>query len=149
MQLPIEATAENQGVAADTQEDVEIGTQEDVATQEPTSLPWGVGFDKKGFEEEGDVTQEPTSSELIAEVPLQVEVVEPLVEEEAVSIPIQNNQAQTLGDKVWNQSCQDFVNLDSDEEKDAGEERIQGIIEELSLLKIEVNKWKSEVDRYQ
>ena len=29
-----------------------------------------------------------------------------------------------------------------------GEERIQGITEEISLLKIEVKKWKSEVDRY-
>ena len=26
---------------------------------------------------------------------------------------------------------------------------MQGLIEELSLLKIEVNKWKSRVDRYQ
>ena len=47
------------------------------------------------------------------------------------------------------QYSQEFVNLDSDEEKDAGEERIQSLIEELSLLKIEVKKWKSEVDRYQ
>ena len=47
------------------------------------------------------------------------------------------------------QSSQEFVNLDSDEEKDVGEERIQGLIEELSLLKIEVKKWKIEVDRYQ
>ena len=47
------------------------------------------------------------------------------------------------------QSSQEFVNLDSDEEKEAGEENIQGLIEELSLLKIEVKKWKSEVDRYQ
>ena len=63
-----------------------------------------VGVDKKGFQEEGDVTQEPASSELITEVPLQAEVARPLVEEEVVSLPIQNNQGETLGDKVWTQS---------------------------------------------
>ena len=73
---------------------------------------------------------------MIAEVHLQVEVVGPLVEEEVVSLPIQDNQAETLGNKVWMQSSQYFVNLDYNEEKDVGEERIQGIIEELSLLKI-------------
>ena len=107
-----------------------------------------VEFEKKGFQEEGVVTQEPTSSKLITEVHLQAEVVGTLVEEEAVSLLIQNNQAETLDNKVWTQSSQDFVNLYSDEEKDAGEERIQGLIEELSLLKIEVKKWKSEVDRF-
>ena len=59
-----------------------------------------VEFDKKGFQEEGVVTQELASSELIAEVPLRAEIVGPLVEEEAVSLPIHNNQAETLGDKV-------------------------------------------------
>ena len=53
-----------------------------------------------------------------------------------------------MDNKVWMKSSQEFVNLDSNEEKDMGEENIQGLIEELSLLKIEVNKWKSEVDRY-
>ena len=86
---------------------------------------------------------------MITEVPLQEEVVGSLVEEEVVSFLIQNNQAEKLGNKVWMQYSQDFVNLDFDEEKDAGEGRIQGLIEELSLLKIEVKKWKSEVDRYQ
>ena len=47
------------------------------------------------------------------------------------------------------QSSQEFFNLDSDEEKDIGEKNIQGLIEELSLLKIELKKWKSKVDRYQ
>ena len=79
-----------------------------------------VEVEKKRFQEEGVVTQEPTSSELIAEVPLQEEVVGPLVEEEAISLPIQNNQDETLVDKVWTQSSQEFVNLDSNEEKDAG-----------------------------
>ena len=99
-----------------------------------------VEVDKKGFHEEGFVTPEPTSSELIAELPLQEEVVGPLVEEEIVSLSIQKTQDETLGDKVWTQYSQDFVNLYYDEEKDVGEERIQDLIEDLSLLKIEVKK---------
>ena len=79
-----------------------------------------VGVEKKGFQEEGVVTKEPTSSELITEVHWQEEVVGPLVEEEVVSLPIQNNQDETLGNKVWTQSSQGFVNLDSDEEKELG-----------------------------
>ena len=86
---------------------------------------------------------------MIAEVHLQAEVVGSLVEEKVVSLPIQNNQDETLGNKVWTQSSQEFVNFDSDEENDAGEKRIQDLKEELSRLKIEVKKWKSEVDRYQ
>ena len=50
-----------------------------------------VEVDKKGFQEEGVVTQEPTSSELITEVPLQEEFVGPLAEEEVVSLLIQKN----------------------------------------------------------
>ena len=65
-----------------------------------------VGVDKNGFQEEGVVTQEPTSLELIAEVHLHAEVVGPLVEEEVVSLPVQNNQDKTLGNKVWMQSSQ-------------------------------------------
>ena len=148
LQLPVEATVENQEVAVETQEYAEIGTQEDVVTKEPTSSKLAIEVDKKGFQEKGDVTQEPTSSELITEVHLQAEVVGPLVEEEVVSLPIQNNQDETLGNKVWMKSSQYFVHLYSDEEKDTREESFQGIIEEISLLKIEVKKWKSEVDRY-
>ena len=70
------------------------------------------------------------------------------MEVEVVSPLIQKNQVESLDNKVWMQYSQAFFNLDSDEEKDAGEEKIQGLIEELSLLKIEVKKWKSEVDRY-
>ena len=44
---------------------------------------------------------------------------------------IQKNQAETLRNKVCMQYYQNFVNLDSDEEKDTGEERIQGLIEKL------------------
>ena len=149
LQPPVEATTKNQAVPTKTQEDTKTRTHEYVSTQEPTSSPLDVGVDKKAFQEEGVVTQEPTSSELIIEVHQQEEVVEPLVAEEVVSLPIQNNQDETLDNKVWTQSSQEIFNLDYDEEKDAGEENIQGLIEELSLLKIEVNKWKGEVDRYQ
>ena len=39
--------------------------------------------------------------------------------------------------------------MDSDDEENAGEKRIQGLIKELSLLKMEVKKWKRQVDKYQ
>ena len=149
LQPRVEATTENQEVPSKTKEDTETRTQEDVATQGPTSSPLAVEVDKKRFQEGGVVTQEPTSLELIVEVHWQAEVVEPLVEEEVVSLPIQNNQDETLANKVWTQSSEEFVNLDSNADKEAGEEKIQGLMEELSLLKIEVKKWKSEVDRYQ
>ena len=104
-----------------------------------------VKVDRKGFQDKDVVMQEPSSPLL----PLHAGVVGSPVEEEDVSLPIQNDQAKTLGDKVWTQSSQDFVNLDSDEEKDAGDGRIQGLIEELSLLKLQVKKWKGQVDIYQ
>ena len=66
---------------------------------------------------------------MIAKIPIQEEVVGRLVEEKVVTLPIQNDQAKTLGNKVWTQFSQNFVYLDSDEEKDAGEEKIQGLIE--------------------
>ena len=114
MELPIEAIVE-------TQEDVEIETQEDVFTQETTSSQMAAEVDRNGFQEQDDVTQEPTSPELIAEVPIQEEVVGSLVEEEVVSLLIQNDQAETSGDKVQTQFSQNFVNLEFDEEKDAGD----------------------------
>ena len=39
--------------------------------------------------------------------------------------------------------------MDSDDEENSGDERIQGMIKEISLLKIEVKKWKMQVDKYQ
>ena len=59
-----------------------------------------------------------------------------LVEEEANTLPIQNDQDETLGNKVWNQFSQKFIDLDFDKEKDTGDGRMQGLIEELSLLKL-------------
>ena len=39
--------------------------------------------------------------------------------------------------------------MNSDDEQKAGDERIQGLIKELSLLKIGMKKWKSQVNKYQ
>ena len=98
--------------------------------------------------EEDVVTQEPTSPREVAEVPMQAETVETLIEE-VVTLPVHNVQAETSNGKVNTQFSQKFVNLDSDDEENAGDERIQGLIKELSLLKMEVKKWKRQVDNYQ
>ena len=68
---------------------------------------------------------------------------------EAITSLVQNAQAETSDGKVCTQFSQKFVNLDSNDEENAGDERIQGLIKELSLLKIEVKKWKRQVDKYQ
>ena len=75
------------------------------------------------------VTQEPTPPEVISEV--------------------QDVQYGTSGDKVWTQLPQNFVNLDSNNEDHAEDEGIQRMTQELSLLRIEVRNWKSQVERYQ
>ena len=49
--------------------DVEIETQEEVVTQEPTSSQLNAEAAKKEFQEKDVVTQEPTSSESMVEVP--------------------------------------------------------------------------------
>ena len=83
----------------------------------------------------------------MAKVPMQAETVETLTEE-AVTLPVQNVQAETLNGKVCTQFSQKIVNMDSDDEENVGYERIQGLIKELSLLKMEVKKWKRQVDKY-
>ena len=94
------------------------------------------------------VTQEPASPRVVAKVPMQTKTVETLIEE-TITLPVQNVQAETLDGKVCTQFSQNFVNLDSDDEENVGDERIQGLIKELSLLKMEVKKWKMWVDKYQ
>ena len=84
------------------------------------------------LQKEDAVTQEPTSTRVVAEVPMQGETVETLIEE-AVTLPVQNVQAETSNGKVCTQFSQNFVNLDFDDEETAGEKRIQGLIKELSL----------------
>ena len=75
------------------------------------------------------ITQEPTPLEVISEV--------------------QDVQIGTSGDKVWTQLPQNFVNLDSDNEEHAEDEEILKLTKELSILRIEVRKWRSQVERYQ
>ena len=82
-------------------------------------------------------------------MPMQEETVETLIEKEAVTLPVQNAQAKTSDGKVCTQFSQNFLNLDSDDEGNAGDERIHGLIKEISLLKMEVKKWKRQVDKYQ
>ena len=49
LQLPVEATTKNQEVLAKSQEDTETRTQEDLATQEPTTSPLAAEVGKKRF----------------------------------------------------------------------------------------------------
>ena len=69
------------------------------------------------------VTQEPTPPKVISEV--------------------QDVQIGTSGDKVWTQLPQNFVNLDSDNEEHAEDEEIHKMTKELSIIRIEVRKWRS------
>ena len=113
---------------------MEIEIQEEVVTQEPT--PSQLDAEVAGGEIQGEnvVTQEPSSPEVIAGVPIQA---------------VHNVQAEALGGKVWTQLSQNFVNLDDDNEDHAKDDGIQRLTQELSLLRIEVRKWKSQVERYQ
>ena len=62
---------------------------------------------------------------------------------------VQHVQFGTLGDKVWTQIPKNFINLDSDNEEHLEEEEILKLTKELSILRIEVRKWRSQVERYQ
>ena len=62
---------------------------------------------------------------------------------------VQDVQIATSGDKVWTQIPQNFINLDSDKEEHLEEEEILKLTEEISILRIEVRKWRSQVERYQ
>ena len=68
--------------------------------------------------EEDVVTQEPTSPRMVAEMPIQEETIETLIEE-VVTLPVQNVQAETSDGKVCTQLSQNFVNMDSDDEENA------------------------------
>ena len=61
---------------------------------------------------------------------------------------VQDVQIGTLGDKVWTQLPQNFVNLDFDNEEHAEHEEILKLTK-ISILRIEVRKWKIQVERYQ
>ena len=111
---------------------MEIETQEEVVTQEPTSSQLNVEAAEGEFQENDAVTQEPASSELMVEVPIQAraeggelqkedvvtqeptsprvvvevpmqeETVQTLIEE-TITLPVQNFQAETSDGKVCTQ----------------------------------------------
>ena len=62
---------------------------------------------------------------------------------------VQDVQCGTSGDKVWTKLPQNFINLDSNKEEHPEEEEIMKLTKELSILRIEVRKWRSQVERYQ
>ena len=110
------------------------------ATQEPT---FSITFAEAATQieivaalmEKDVVTQEPTSPKLITEEAIEVKTATTLSKDEPVTLPIQSEKDETSGDKVGMQIPQEIV-LDFNDEKNA----------ELSLLKVEVKKWKYHVD---
>ena len=75
---------------------------------------------------------------MITEAAIQVKTTSILSKDETVTIPIKEEKDETSGDKDGMQITQEIV-LDSDDEKNA----------ELSLLRVQVKKWKYNVDRCQ
>ena len=66
-----------------------------------------------------------------------------------VILEVQDVQIGTSGDKVWTQLPQNFINLDFDNEEHPEDEEILKLTKELSILRIEVRKWRSQVERCQ
>ena len=62
---------------------------------------------------------------------------------------VQDVRIGTSYDKVWTQLPQNFVNLDSDNDEHAEDEEILKLTKELSILRIEVRKWRIQVERCQ
>ena len=62
---------------------------------------------------------------------------------------MQNAQCGTSGDNVWTESLQNFIDLDSNKEEYLEEEETLKYTEEISILRMEVRKWKSQVEEYQ
>ena len=87
-------------------------------------VPTQAKVEEGELQKEDVVTQEPTSPRVVAEVPMQEEVVETLIKEETITLPVQNVQAETSDGKVCTQFSQNFVDLDSDDEENARDERI-------------------------
>ena len=83
----------------------------------------------EGVPGRGVVTKEPTPPEVIPEV--------------------QDVQCATLGEKVWAELPRNVINLDYDQEEYSKEEEILKPTEELSILRIELRKWRIQVERYQ
>ena len=62
---------------------------------------------------------------------------------------MQNEKCGTSGDKVWTEPLQNFIDLDSDKEEYPEEKETLKPIEEISILRMEVRKWRSQVESYQ
>ena len=76
------------------------------------------------LQKEDVVIEEPASPGVVAKVPMQTKTAKTLIEEEDATPPVQKDQAKTLDGKVCTQFSQIFVNLDSDDEENARDERI-------------------------
>ena len=101
--------------------------KEDAVTQEPAS-PRVVDVVAEESPEKVAVTQEPAPPEIASNV--------------------QNVQSGTFGDKVWIDPLQNFIDLDSDKEEHHEGETLNPIAE-ISILRMEVIKWKIQVEEYQ
>ena len=66
-----------------------------------------------------------------------------------VTSDVQNVQCGPSSDKVWIESLQNYIDLDSDKEEYPEEEETMKSTEEISILRMEVRKWKSQVEEYQ
>ena len=86
--------------------------------------------------EEDALTQEETFPKLFVEESIEIETAATLMKEEVITLPIQSEKVDTSGNKVRMKISQEIVNSDSDDEKGA----------QLSLLNLEVRKWKEHVD---
>ena len=93
----------------------------DVVTQEPASL-----------EVVGDVAEENSRRDAVTQEPAPPEI----------TSEVQNVQCGTLGDKVWTKPVENFIDLDSDKEYPEEEETLKPT-EEISILRMEVRKWRS------
>ena len=50
---------------------------------------------------------------------------------------------------MWTEPLQNFIDLDSDKDEHPEEEKTLQPIGEISILRMEVRKWKSQVEEYQ
>ena len=64
-----------------------------------------------------------------------------------IASDVQDVQCGTSGDKVWIDPLQNFIDLDSDKEEHH-EEKALNPTAEISILRMEVLKWKSQVEEY-
>ena len=80
------------------------------------------------------------------ESPEKVVVTQELAPPEIAS-DVQDVQCGTSGDKVWIDPLQNFIDLDSDKEEHHEEEALNPTAG-ISIMRMEVRKWKSQVEEY-